>query len=112
MEASQLQMKLIINNDLGMGKGKIAAQVGHTVSAITLHCFTKDPHQWKQYVAQGSAKIVLKASGETIQALAARKHAFVTHDAGRTQIEAGSLTCVGFLPTTALDPLLNTLKLL
>ena len=52
--------------------------------------------QWSQ---SGSKKIVLKGTQEQIQMLSKEREARYIIDAGKTQIEAGSLTAVGFFPS-------------
>lgn len=99
-----MKMYIFVNTDLGMDKGKIAAQVGHGVQlmieAILLHGVYKTNYQeWKR---SGIAKIVLKATGEQIARLSARDDAVHVIDAGMTQIPAGSMTVVVLPPSS--DP--------
>ncbi|ARF11981.1 peptidyl-tRNA hydrolase [Klosneuvirus KNV1] len=112
---------LIVNSDLNMGKGKIASQIGHCVNEITERIIIsayeskKPPEYYSTYMKwkmHGSAKIVLKASGEKLQELMKLDHCIPVYDAGKTQIEAGSLTCIGFYPSSEIGVLLKDLKLL
>jgi PTH2 family peptidyl-tRNA hydrolase len=91
-------MYILINSDLGMGKGKIAAQVGHVVGMLTERMMQRDDSYitWKQ---TGHKKIVLKATQEELMQFMHDPTAEYILDAGRTQIPENSLTVVGFLPS-------------
>jgi PTH2 family peptidyl-tRNA hydrolase len=96
-----MRMYIFVNNDLGMDKGKIAAQACHGVQlmmeAILVHGqFKSDYQQWRQ---SGMAKVVLKANTEQIRQLSEREDAVYVVDAGLTQIPAGSLTVVVLPPS-------------
>lgn len=111
MAAEVFKMKLVVNHDLKLPKGKLAAQVGHAVSDITLWASRNAPRAWMRYRADGAPKIVLKADAATFEALAARHDAHVVRDEGRTcGLEPGTATVVGFW--AAPDPTLDALKLL
>lgn len=121
----EVRMALVIRQDLGMTKGKIAAQCCHAALA----CFRligTDPsrasynqemtHRW---LARGQAKITLKCPDkETMDELFAKAialgvNSYVVHDAGRTQIAAGSATVLGLgpAPKAVLDQITGDLKL-
>lgn len=100
-------MYLIVNNDLPMGKGKVAAQVGHASCAITRLLHGKNNTNYNNWLRQGEAKIVLKATQtEMLELLSKYDHTTTNdankcvsvHDAGHTQIPANSLTVIGFYP--------------
>jgi len=109
MEDSNYKMYIFVDVGLGMGKGKTAAQVGHAVQYIIDDIFTahldgvkryksvfEDYLIWKNHF--GSAKIVLKATKEQLEELKEMSYARHVIDAGKTQIEPGSLTVVAFFP--------------
>lgn len=112
---------VIINNDLNMGKGKIAAQVGHVIETIIeelvlaeVHgqkkkTFLDDYNIWKN---NGRAKIVLKGSSSQLYELCKLDEARYIRDAGKTQVAEGSLTVVGFFPSKNKKDLLKDFKLL
>ena len=107
---------LVVNSDLEMSAGKIAAQVGHAVQHIFEYYIDHVDKQSDliKYQQTGNTKIVLKASHDKIIALY-RKYpnkSFLIIDAGRTEIEPGSVTVLGFLPMS--EPLkeLKSLSLL
>lgn len=106
---SNHKMYIFVNNDLKMDKGKIASQVGHGVQHIVDDILTnyyagfnsykqiyKDYMSWKNY--NGCVKIVLKATFEQLLLLKELPGSTFVIDAGRTQINPGSLTVVAFYP--------------
>jgi PTH2 family peptidyl-tRNA hydrolase len=93
------KMVVVVNHGLRMGNGKIAAQVGHAVSAVTEVLVLKHPELWAAYKAAGHPKIVLRAPDTAaMAAFAALPNAHAVRDDGRTQVAPGSLTAVGFPP--------------
>jgi len=103
-------MYLFVNNSLKMGKGKIAAQVGHVVGILVEELLNeKEIDQtfidWKE---TSMKKIVLKADNDTVLtnlmkgklevASLSGGNCVQIRDAGCTQIPANSLTVVGFRP--------------
>lgn len=126
IEQDDYAMYILINNDLGMEKGKIAAQAGHVVQHIIEkivfnHYQSKNDEslrikadyiEWKKH--HGSAKIILKASQRDIENLMSLPNATYVMDAGRTQVDAGSLTALGFYPGKKKDmeEIMRRLKLL
>ncbi len=114
-------MYIFINNDLNMGKGKIAAQVGHIVeimieelvkaelTSTKKKSFLEDYNIWKR---TGRKKIILKATEEEIKQLSQLDGAHCVVDAGLTQIPSGSMTVVGFLPSSTKKDTFSKFKLL
>ncbi|KAI4273194.1 MAG: hypothetical protein L6R35_006426 [Caloplaca aegaea] len=120
----ECKLVLVVRTDLGMGKGKIAAQCSHA----TLACYralsnifpmTLNP-VLKQWERMGQAKVVLQAKNEEeletlqAQALSLGLCAQIIHDAGRTQIASGSATVLGVGPgpKSVVDQVTGGLKLL
>lgn len=98
-------MYLIVNNNLGMGKGKIAAQVAHGACHVTRILHGQGNTAYNNWLFQGEAKIVLKATQEELEQIFEkyqnRNNNFwcvSVHDAGHTQIPVGSLTVLAFCP--------------
>lgn len=106
------KMRIVVNNTLKMGKGKIAAQVGHVVSDITEHMIRTSPSAWKHYKKTGHRKIVLKADQKTLEKLEQHPMAFSVHDMGLTQVEEDALTAVGFQPGVECPGVVDDLALL
>ena len=114
------KMMLVVNNQLEMSAGKIAAQCGHaTLGAYKLSMkYCQSALQvWER---SGVAKIVVKVEAEqemydifeTARAIGIA--AYIVQDAGRTQIAAGSRTvlALGPAPAALLDQITGHLKLL
>lgn len=100
------KLVLVIRTDLGMSKGKIAAQASHATLACYNHFLHHAPHSplLKRWQAQGQAKIALQVgSEEEMEELQARAVSLglcarVVRDAGRTQVKSGSATVLGVGP--------------
>lgn len=123
----ECKLVLVVRTDLGMTKGKIAAQCGHA----TLGCYKALLHAsqnggleartlLRRWENGGQAKIAVqvKSQDEIMALRAAARAAGVTAevvaDAGRTQIAAGSLTVLGVgpAPKSIVDKITGHLKLL
>ena len=114
-----VKLVLIINNDLKMGKGKIAAQVGHASVSATLRAGEHRPTSLDLWLKSGQKKVCLKSSYEELIELEAKAkldgiQIVKTIDAGKTQIPSGSLTVIAFGPDNEdkLQALTGHLKLL
>ena len=98
-----LKQAIIIRSDLGMGKGKMAGQTAHaSVSAYNL-ARARDPDAAREWEEEGQKKIVLKVgSEEELLALYEKMKREVPcaliRDAGKTQLEPGTLSCFGAGP--------------
>jgi PTH2 family peptidyl-tRNA hydrolase len=106
---------LIVNSDLQMSTGKIGAQTAHGMQYIMEYYFNH-PNQQKEfrdYKADGSSKIILKAPEQKILALHQKysERSFLVSDAGRTEIPSGSITVLAFLPMEETLPELKRLRL-
>ncbi|KAK6211958.1 hypothetical protein LQW54_005485 [Pestalotiopsis sp. IQ-011] len=121
----ECKLVLVVRTDLGMTKGKIAAQCSHA----TLACYKKlaaaDPNSplgriLRRWERNGQAKIAVQVkSQEELLDLKNRARAIgltaeYIQDAGRTQIEAGSMTVLGVgpAPKSLVDQVTGGLKLL
>lgn len=87
--------------DLGMGEGKLAAQVAHASLSAYEEAGTKARKQWK---GEGQKKVVVQADGEdAIFELAEKARAeglphAVVRDAGHTQLDPGTVTALAVGP--------------
>ena len=97
--AQGLRMYVVVNGSLKMGKGKIVAQAGHAVAAVTEYLVSQDPALLRAYKMAGQPIIVLEAKQEDMAALEALRIGVAIHDAGRTQVDPGSLTALAFVPS-------------
>lgn len=110
------KMVIVVNNDLKMGKGKIAAQVGHAISAMYQRVISgAKVHHLGRWLQTGEGKIVLKASQEEFNALLETNSPdIIVKDAGHTQVDPGSITVIAYFPrhSSQKDEQLDRLKLL
>ena len=84
--ADEQGLRLTVNGDLDMSTGKAAAQVAHGLLAWWLQASEGERQHWQD---QGEGLWILEVSQPTM----AMMHGHVSiHDAGLTEIEAGSLT--------------------
>lgn len=121
----EVRMTLVVRLDLKMGKGKAAAQCSH--ATLALYKKMSDPsknsynpgllQRWER--GNGQAKITLQVPSQEemdvlfAQALSLGVNAYIVHDAGRTQIAAGSATVLGLgpAPKLVMDQITLDLKL-
>ncbi len=114
-----LKQVIIVRADLGMGKGKIAAQVGHAC-VLGAENVRKSKPEWFSKWWVGQAKIVLKVNSETelekikYNAIEMGLPWAEVTDAGHTQIAPGTFTClsIGPAPEEQIDKITSELKLL
>ncbi len=96
-----MKQAIVARTDIGMGTGKLAAQVAHASLSAYEKAGTSARNEWK---SGGQKKIVLKASGEKqLQRLAeeARREGLpyaLVRDAGHTQLEPGTATALAVGP--------------
>lgn len=108
---------ILVNKELNMGVGKIAGQVAHVQTLIDNEVkFYADhhhssklptaPEEWVQRLEwyeewflldRAQTKVILRAKEKDLRK-AIEMGAFFIRDNGLTEIPAGSLTVVGFLP--------------
>ncbi|KAK4548005.1 hypothetical protein LTR36_010725 [Oleoguttula mirabilis] len=120
--SEECKLVLVVRTDLGMGKGKIAAQCSHATLACYKTLVRADPSHpiLRRWEALGQAKVALKVDSEDdmlmlqAQAVSLGLCAQVIHDAGRTQIASGSATVLGIgpAPRSKIDEVTAHLKLL
>ena len=108
---------IVVRTDLGMGTGKLAAQVAHA----SLKAYEGSPSDVrKNWKSGGATKVVVGAESEeelldlSNQARSAGLPGSLVRDAGRTQVESGTLTALGVGPGSAedVDSVTGDLKLL
>ena len=113
-----MKLVLVVRADLGMGRGKIAAQVAHAAVAATLAGLGGD--DLAEWLRDGQPKVVLRVPGAgqlgeiVAQARAAGLPVEIIRDAGRTQLEPGTTTCCAVGPAQAsrIDTVTKALSLL
>ena len=111
---------IVVRKDLGMGTGKLAAQVAHAAVMAVEITKMRNLNWFNPWFKAGQAKVVVKVQtlGELLEI---RKHAeslrltvAEIQDSGLTQIPAGTVTCIGIGPGPSglIDKVTNHLKLL
>ena len=113
----EVKMVLVVNTELGMGRGKVAAQCGHAAVACFKEALAEQPQLVAAWERVGQTKVVVRGGGEESllgTSKAGRQAGQVVRDAGRSQVEAGSLTVVGIGPASnkLVDKVAGKLKLL
>ncbi|PSP89496.1 aminoacyl-tRNA hydrolase [Halobacteriales archaeon QS_4_69_34] len=96
-----MKQAIVARTDLGMGRGKLAAQVAHAALSAAEDAADRTRTNWQ---GEGQKKVVLKGDGEAaLFELADRAererlpHAIV-RDAGHTQLEPGTVTTLAVGP--------------
>ena len=96
-----MKQAIVARADLGMGEGKLAAQVAHASLSAYEDADERTRRAWK---GEGQKKVVLRANGERelfeLADGAEREglpHA-VVRDAGHTQLDPGTVTALGVGP--------------
>ncbi|XP_028400742.1 peptidyl-tRNA hydrolase 2, mitochondrial-like [Dendronephthya gigantea] len=113
------KMVLVVRQDLGMGKGKIAAQCSHAAVGLYRQLIHSNSKVIKDWERSSCPKVVVKAPDEeTLRELARKARGYgietcLISDAGRTQIAPGSRTVLGIGPgpTDVVDQVTGHLKL-
>ena len=116
---TEIKQVIVVRTVLDMGKGKIAAQVGHACVLGAEHVRKSHPEWYKEWWG-GQEKVVVKVSGIK-QLQEVKKHAIDLNlpwsevsDAGHTQLAPGTTTCIsiGPAPENLIDKITGDLKLL
>ncbi|MFB6092360.1 MAG: peptidyl-tRNA hydrolase Pth2 [Haloquadratum sp.] len=111
-----MKQAIVARTDLGMGTGKLAAQVAHASLSAYEDADERTRSRWK---GEGQKKVVLKADGEeALFRLADDAEQLglpnaVVRDAGHTQLDPGTVTClaVGPAPDDDVDRVTGDLSL-
>lgn len=120
---NELIQYIVINKDLAMSPGKIAAQAGH-VCTICTHTYLTNERIWGGTIELNKEnfnawyngeqkKIILEGHQKDLEKLK-EKGFFYVHDAGYTEIPAGSLTAIslGIMTREEAKPFVKRLQLL
>ena len=115
----EMKQVIIVRTDLGMQRGKIAAQAAHAAIQAMLKTKEKFPDYVDAWLDSGMPKVVLKVTSlkemmSLFQKMKKTLPCAVIADAGKSQIKAGTKTCFGCGPVVAseIDPFIKDLKLL
>ena len=101
-----MKQVIVARTDLGMGEGKLAAQVAHASLQAYEEASSTDQREWK---GGGQKKVVVQATSESDLFELAEKarlegvpHAIV-RDAGHTELEPGTVTTLAVGPAPEVD---------
>lgn len=116
----ECKLVLVVRTDLGMTKGKIAAQCSHATLACYKALKAVNSPVLARWERLGQAKVSVQVRSEDellllqAQSVSLGLCAKVIHDAGRTQIASGSATVLGVGPgpKSVVDQVTGGLKLL
>jgi PTH2 family peptidyl-tRNA hydrolase len=111
-----MKQVIVVNRSLALPKGKLAAQVAHAAVGAFVSASAQAQVAW---LRAGMPKIVVYAADADalvqLETLARQRQipTCLVHDAGRTVLPAGTITCLGLGPAAAdaLDLLTGALPL-
>jgi len=111
---------IVVRSDLKMGKGKLAVQVAHAAVSSSERARKYHKDWYDAWISDNQAKICVKVENEEeLRKLKGRLDEqgipnAIIEDAGLTQLEPGTTTCLGIgpLPTQVADRFTGDLKLL
>jgi len=92
----------VVNSELNMSCGKIAAQVGHVATMIAIGKNNKRWDLFWQWYESDQKKIILRGKQKDLEKLIGQGFYFI-RDNGLTEIPYGSLTVVGLPPMLKSD---------
>lgn len=116
----ELKLVIVMRSDLKMSKGKTAAQASHAAVNCAFASKKNDSKNFDKWYAEGQKKVVLKVDSLEklfeIKAMADTQNLInsVITDQGRTEIPAGSVTCIGIgpAPNSVIDRVTGELSML
>ena len=119
-EGFEYKQVIAVRIDLKIGKGKIAAQVGHAAVSAAEEAKRSHPEWWQAWFEEGQCKITIKVKSlEELYALqrtaAQMKLPYsLIIDRGLTQLPPGTATCLGIgpAPSPQVDKITGKLPLL
>jgi PTH2 family peptidyl-tRNA hydrolase len=116
----EYKMVIAVRRDIKISAGKTAAQVGHACVNLALMERNQKRKAFQAWLAEGQKKVVVKVG--SLKELYALKEAAeerdlpttIVQDAGLTEVEPGTVTCLGIGPAASkdVDPVTGGLPLL
>ena len=120
MSEFKYKQVLVLRTDLGMSRGKIAAQAGHAAVSAAEEARKKRREWWSGWFDEGQCKIAVRVASEEELLELERKarelrlpYALIT-DRGLTELPPGTKTCLGIgpAPSNQVDEVTGSLSLL
>lgn len=120
MSEFEFKQVIILRTDLGISRGKIAAQAGHAAVSAAEKARKKHEDWWRAWIAEGQCKVALKVNSEQElvalekEAKTAKLPCALISDRGLTEIPPGTVTCLGIgpAPSPLVDKITGKLPLL
>jgi len=117
---AEYKQVIVVRSDLKMGKGKLAVQVAHAAVSSAENTRKNRQVWFNAWYGENQAKICVKVDNEKeLRVLKGRLDEMgipnaLIQDAGLTQLEPGTTTCLGIgpLPSETADRYTGDLKLL
>jgi peptidyl-tRNA hydrolase, PTH2 family len=117
---TKFKQVIVVRQDLKMGKGKLAVQVAHAAVSSSEQTRKSRKEWFDSWMRENQAKICVKVDGEKELRMLKGKldeagiPNSLIQDAGLTQLDPGTTTCLGIgpLPTEIADRYTGELKLL
>jgi PTH2 family peptidyl-tRNA hydrolase len=114
------KLVIVTRSDLKLSPGKLAVQVAHAAVTCSLECRAKNQRLFKNWYNEGQKKVVVRAKDlrELYELKTIAEGLNITtslvQDAGLTEIEPGTVTCLGIGPgpNPELDKVTGSLPLL
>ncbi|MFT4867930.1 MAG: PTH2 family peptidyl-tRNA hydrolase [Candidatus Nanohaloarchaea archaeon] len=114
--SGKVKQVIVLREDLNISKGKEISQACHA----SLGAYKKaDPETISKWEAQGAKKVVLSSGDRKLEDLYAEIKskdipAYLVKDAGKTEIEPGTITALGIGPAkeSKIDSITGELKLI
>jgi len=99
-----IKQVIVVRNDIRMSKGKTAVQVAHAAVSSFYNTLSRKREIALKWLDEGQPKIVIKVNnlGEMKEIMKeAEERGIITaliRDAGYTELEPGTITCLGIGP--------------
>ncbi len=113
---SELKQVIVVNEQLGLSKGKTAAQAAHASLGAYKKADTQKRQEWEN---KGAKKVILASGSQKLQDLLSdakynKLPAYLVKDAGHTEVEPGSKTALAIGPAESdkIDSLTGELRLI
>ena len=100
----EYKLVVVVREDIGLSKGKMAVQVAHAAVTAALEAKAARPKWFHAWIDEGQKKVVVRAPDlealKTLQrqAVALRLPTALIEDAGLTELPPGTTTCLGVGP--------------
>ncbi len=116
----EYKMVIVIREDLGLSRGKTAVQVAHAAVSCALNAKKKRSIVFRKWFDEGQRKVAVKVKGlKELYELKSQAESMgigtaLISDAGLTEVEPGTVTCLGIGPDKSenIDRITGNLPLL